>query len=357
MRLRVLDFGYDTAIRSQAVYHGIAEAMEPDDDPVLTIINPETPYVCVGMHQEVALEVDEEYCKQANLPIIRRHIGGGAVYLDENQMFFHFIYPRGKAPKRSDELYPKFIEPVCRTYHELGVDANFRPINDIHVGRKKIGGTGAATIENATVMVGSFMFDFDTETMAKALKVPSEKFRDKLRTSLDDYMTTMKKELSKTPSREKVKALFLKQVTECLGVEVDEDFASMSELDAINEQESILASDDWTYQLGRKFVEMGVKIAADTHLTESSHKAEGGLIRVQLLEKDQRIEDVVISGDFTCLPDSGVRDIRNSLLGLPTDEESILSSIESVMFQKSLDLPGIKPQDFAAAIMSALHRE
>ena len=62
-----------------------------------------------------------------------------------------------------------FIEPVVRTYRELGVQADYRPINDIHVAGRKIGGTGAASIGEATVMAGSFMFDFDTATMAKCL--------------------------------------------------------------------------------------------------------------------------------------------------------------------------------------------
>ena len=83
---------------------------------------------------------------------------------------------------------------------------------------RKIGGTGAASIGEATVMVGSFMFDFDTATMARCLKVPSEKFRDKLKTTLDDYMTTMTRELSTLPSRDDVKARFLKHCEAVLGV-------------------------------------------------------------------------------------------------------------------------------------------
>ena len=197
MRLRVLDFGFVPALRSQAVYHGVADTIAADGEPVLTLVNPDTPYVCVGVHQEVPREVDEAYCAADGLPIIRRHVGGGAVYLDRNQMFFHFMYPRTKAPQYAVNLYPRFIEPVVRTYRELGVEAEYRPVNDIQVKGRKIGGTGAASIGEATVMVGSFMFDFDTATMAHCLKVPSEKFRDKLRQTLDDYMTTMAKELAR----------------------------------------------------------------------------------------------------------------------------------------------------------------
>ena len=97
------------------------------------------------MHQEVAREVDVAYCRTQGLPIIRRQVGGGAVYLDRGQLFTHFIYPRKKAPEFAVNLYPRFIEPVVRTYRELGVDAVYRPINDIQVDGRKIGGTGAAS--------------------------------------------------------------------------------------------------------------------------------------------------------------------------------------------------------------------
>lgn len=167
IRLRVIDFGNVSALRSQSVFHGLAEALRPGDDPILSFASPETPYVCVGVHQEIAKEVDEDYCCAAGLPIYRRRIGGGAVYLDHNQLFTHFICPQDKAPAYAANLYPMFIEPVVRTYRELGVQAEYRPINDIHVAGRKIGGTGAASFGESTVMAGSFMFDFDTATMAK----------------------------------------------------------------------------------------------------------------------------------------------------------------------------------------------
>jgi len=182
--LRVLDLGLVSAPRSQALFHGIASVMRAGDDPVLTLVSPERPYVCIGMHQDVVAEVDEAYCRDAGLPVLRRHVGGGAVYLDHNQLFFHFIYPVNKAPRRVTDLYAHFVAPVLATYQALGIAARLRPINDIHVNDRKIGGTGAAQIGDATIFVGSFMLDFDVETMARCLKVPSEKFRDKLRGTL-----------------------------------------------------------------------------------------------------------------------------------------------------------------------------
>lgn len=356
MRLRVIDFGYVPPLRSQAVFHGLAMALKEGDEPVLSLVNPEDPYVCVGMFQEVGQEVDEEYCRAHGLPVIRRHIGGGAVYLDRNQMFTHFIYPRDKAPSLAANIYPMFIEPVVRTYRDLGIQAEYRPVNDIHVSGRKIGGTGAAGIEEATVVAGSFMFDFDTAQMARCLKVPSEKFRDKLKATLDDYMTTMAKELDTLPSRDRVKSLFMEHCGRWLGVDVVEDQPDDLELAAIAQQEKALADPDWTYRQGRKFVEMGVKIAADTHLTESVHKAPGGLIRVHLLERDGRVEDLVLSGDFACIPADGIDLLSLRLKGCELEAGAIEGAAERAAEEIGADMPGVSPRDIAAAVMAAVHK-
>jgi len=357
MRLRVLDFGYVPAIRSQAVYHGVARTITAQSDPVLTLVNPETPYVCVGIHQEVAKEVDEAFCESQGLQIIRRHVGGGAVYLDRNQMFFHFMYPREKAPQFAANLYPRFIEPAVRTYRELGVAAEYRPINDIHVSGRKIGGTGAASIGEATVMVGSFMFDFDTETMSRCLKVPSEKFRDKLKQTLDDYMTTMAREMTDLPERETVKRKFLRHCAEVLSVEPVEDDPTPQELQAIEEEERALSEPVWTYRKGRKWSEMGVKISEGTHLGEGAHKARGGMIRVHLLSRDDRVEDLVLSGDFTCLPEDGIEMLGERLRGAELDLDGLTRAVEAAIVDLSLDLPGVDAGDLATAIVAARQSE
>ena len=354
MRLRVIDFGLVSALRSQAVYHGLAETLGPDSDPILSLASPAKPYVCVGMHQDIAKEVDEAFCTVHGLPIYRRHVGGGAVYLDHNQLFTHFIFPRGRAPAHAAELYPLFIEPVVRTYREMGIAAAYRPVNDIHVEGRKIGGTGAASIGNATVMVGSFLLDFDTATMAKCLKVPSEKFRDKLRQTLDDYMTTMVKQLGILPDRSDLIARFLRHCADVLGLEPVFDQPTEAELAAIARAEAELADPDWTDVQHRKLVAMGVKISASTHLTEAAFKAPGGLIRASLLDRDGVVADLVLSGDFTCLPPGGVDDLAAALRGTTLEAATLARAAESVIAGLNIELPGITAGDIAAAIMAAV---
>ena len=357
MTLRVLDFGDVSPIASQAIYHGLADALAADDAPIVTLCSPTDPYVCVGALQNVRLEVDEAYCRSRGLPVLRREIGGGAVYLDRDQLFYHLIFPRHRAPAAALDLFPWFIEPVLRTCRGLGIAAQYRPINDIHVDGRKIGGTAAARIGEATVLGGSFLFDFDGATMARCLKVPSEKFRDKLATTLEGYMTTMAKLLPAVPPRALVKERYLAAVADWLGDEVRDSEATPAERAAIAAREKSMSDPAFVYQSGRRSVASGVKVAADTHLTEGAWKAAGGLIRVLLLERDGAVADLDISGDFTCLPASGLAGLAARLRGAPVEEAPLTTAISAAVAELGLDLPGVAPADLARAIVVSRHVE
>ena len=364
-QIRVIDAGYVSALESMAIFHAVAEVMENGDDPVITLVNPTEPFVSVGLHQDIEQEVDVDYCQRNDLLVVRRDVGGGAVYLNRDQMFFHFVYPHQQAPARVEAIYSYFIEPVLATYHALGVQANFRPINDIHVNGRKIGGTGSARINDATVMVGSFMFDFDTETMVQCLKVNSEKFRDKLRQGMSDYMTTLTRELGTPPERETVKQLFLGAIDRHLGRTPIASELTGKEQEALVEVRKLMLDPDWLHQKGRKLVETGVKIAAGTYLVEGVHKARGGLIRARMLTREHVVTDLEFSGDFTVFPADGIERLSQRLVHLRLPEnaanaaeiDALDAAIGMAMKDLGLDIPGVESSDFRSAMLSGQHRE
>jgi lipoate-protein ligase A len=356
MRMRVIDCGYVSATSSQAIWYGVAAAMNPEDDPVLTLVNSLEPYVCIGFHQNARMEVDRRYCVGRGIAVLRRRLGGGAVYIDGNQLIFHFIFPRRRAPSRIGQLYPMFVEPVVRTYRDLGINAAYRPINDIQVDGRKIGGTAGAILDRATVLGGMFLFDFDTATMARCLKVPSQKFQDKLHKTLEEYMTSMRRLLPEVPPRELVKRRFLERIADCLDVAPQDSATSEIEDASIAQEVVRLADAGWTSRTGRRFVAQGVKISADTYLAEGAYKAPGGLIRAQLLARDDRIVDIEFSGDFTCHPPSGLASIEESLKGKRLSEADLAQTLAAVVDRLQLELPGIGPEHLVAAIERAHQR-
>ncbi len=135
------------------------------------------------------------------------------------------------------------------------------------------------------------------------------------------------------------------------------DQPNADELAKISSQEESLQDQEWTYRKGRKFIEMGVRISADTFLTEAGHKAPGGMIRVRLLAKEGLIDDLMISGDFTCLPQTGVEFLSQSLRGEALSEGSLASRVEALIAQGDIEMPGVEASDIETAILAAQQKD
>jgi lipoate---protein ligase len=350
--IRLLDLSPVPPLRSQSIYHAVGYALGPDSPDTIMLVSPDAPYVSIGRHQDAAREVDLEYCAAHGYPVIRREVGGGAVYLDGNQLFTQWVFQADHLPATVEARFALYIDTLVQTYRALGIAADYRPVNDIHVSGRKIGGTGAARMDRAEVVVGSLMFDFDTATMAQVLRVPSEKFRDKVRQSLDDYMTTMRRELGEPPPRPDVVAAYLATCSDLLGRPIIPGQLRADELALAEEFDTRFATREWLEE-GGGLRRLGVKIHEGVRVGEGAHKAPGGLIRCIAIVRDERLEDVAFSGDFTALPASVPSDLDAALVGCELREEAILARILEYYGRVSPEIPGISPNDWVAAVLQA----
>jgi lipoate-protein ligase A len=350
--VRILDLGLVSPLRSQAIYHGVAYAMKPDTPDTIILVGPTEPYVCIGYHQELEKEVDVDYCRARGLPIFRREVGGGAVYLDNGQVFTQWIFHRPNLPTSLEERFALYIKPLVDTYQSLSIPATHRPVNDVHVQGKKIGGTGAAQIGEAEVVVGSLMFDFNFDLMARVLKVSSEKMRDKIYQSLNEYMTTMTRQLGHTPDYETVKRAYIRQVVETLGRPAEYAHPTPAEIAVTEELEARFASDEWLYQKGGLRQTGAVKIHADVYLAEAAYKAPGGLIRATARLREGRIDDITLSGDFTLLPAFAVGALEQALRGVTLDTAPIRAKVAEFYRGLPVQSPGVGVEDWVNAIIT-----
>lgn len=350
--IRLLDLAPVDPIRSQTIYHAVGYALGPDSPDTIMLVSPNAPYVSIGRHQDAAREVDLEYCAAHGYPVIRREVGGGAVYLDGNQLFTQWIFAAEHLPATVEARFELYVDTLVRTYRALGISAAHRPINDIHVNGRKIGGTGAARMGRAEVVVGSLMFDFDTATMAQVLRVPSEKFRDKVRQSLDDYMTTMRRELGEPPPRAEVVATYLAICAEVLGRPIVPGVLRADELALAAQFDARFATSAWLEE-GGGLRRPGVKIHEGVRVGEGAHKAPGGLIRCIATVRDDRLADIAFSGDFTALPADVPNDLGAALVGCELEEEAILTRVIDYYERVSPEIPGVAPSDWVAAVLQA----
>src|SRR6266542_4146343 len=163
--MRLLDLGWVSGLRSQTLWHAIAETMWPDDAPTLCLMTPRDSYVSLGYHRRID-EIDRDACRRRRLAIYRRRTGGGPVYCDDGQLFFQLIVPAHSWPRVLDRAWARAMGPAVEAFRSRGVKAELTASNDIVADARKISGTGAARIGDALVFVGNVIFGFDHQAMA-----------------------------------------------------------------------------------------------------------------------------------------------------------------------------------------------
>ncbi|TFG08314.1 hypothetical protein EU538_07335 [Candidatus Thorarchaeota archaeon] len=356
---RLLDLGALDALDTQVIYDMVAQAITEDEaENTLIICWPKEPLVCLGYFQEAEKDVDLEYCRKNNLLVVRRVIGGGGVYLDDGQLFYQTIgrIDSPTTPKNIDAYYRKFLAAPVQAYRNLGIDAEFKPVNDIQVNGKKISGNGAGDVGDARINTGNIIFDFDYESMVRVLKVPSEKFRDKIYKSLRERMTTIERETGSMPDRTEVKHDLIRLYEETLDIELDKGSLSSWEKSKMEQLREKYVSKDWLFwRKGRKFdVAHQVKISATASLGTSNFKAEGGLIRVTTEIVEGKIEEIVVSGDFFIIPSSGIEMLEWALTGAKAEREDILQRIKGLYSDREIQSPGVTPEDITEAVILAV---
>jgi lipoate-protein ligase A len=253
----LFDLGKLPGQESMLVFHALARM----GIEALVLVSPQTPLASIGYFQDAAQEIDLSYCRAAGIPVMRREVGGGATYLDANQIFYQLIWKKENPlfPRAVEDIFPWFSEPPVETYRSFGIEAAYRPLNDIVTkAGNKIAGQGGGDVGDCMVFVGGILVDFDCRTMSRILRVPDEDFREKVYRSMEENLTTMKKELGRLPPREEIVSVLRARFERKLG-RLDQASLNSEVLEKMRELESWMASETFLCQKTPR-VAKGVKI-------------------------------------------------------------------------------------------------
>jgi lipoate-protein ligase A len=331
---------------SQLLYHAQARLGVEG----INILAPAEPYVCIGYHQNLEQEVDVAYCREHDIPVFRREVGGGAVFLDGDQIFYQVVLRRDHPLAQGDKaaFYERMLKPVAEAYNDLGVPARYRPVNDVITEEgRKIAGTGAAEIGDCIVLVGNLIADFDYQTMVRVLRVPDEKYRDKVFQSMRENLTTLKRETGRTPTWDEMVEPLIRGYEGVLGP-LEEVELPQTLRDQAEALKPTFLSEEWLYKKRRQMSGRDVKIASGVNVVQRMHKAPGGLIRATLEIRDGHLTDVSLSGDFFCYPQGAIGELEATLEG------ASLENVEGVLnvfyARDDVETPGVTAADWLKAI-------
>jgi lipoate---protein ligase len=186
--MRVIIEGGLDAYHNMAVDEAIAKKSKI---PTLRIYQWNPPAISIGYFQSLNQEVDVGACQKLGIDIVRRITGGGAVFHD-NELTYSFVIPESAVSENIIESYNKICNGVITGLVELGIKAQFAPINDIVVGQKKISGNAQTRRYNQVLQHGTILLDVDVDKMFSILLVPNEKLKGKLIKNVKQRVTSVK---------------------------------------------------------------------------------------------------------------------------------------------------------------------
>ena len=175
--LRVIDFGCCPPLRSQTLWHAVGYGVSAGAPATLSFVRPAAPYVCVGYHRRLD-EVDLGYCREHGLPVLRRMVGGGPVYLDADQLLFQICVPAGAVSPARRQALQQLLEPAVEAFRAVGVAAGLDEDLEICLGDAKVCGHGAGQIRDAVVVCGNLIERFDHGRAVRVLGIADPAQRD-----------------------------------------------------------------------------------------------------------------------------------------------------------------------------------
>jgi lipoate-protein ligase A len=301
----------------------------------------------VGRHQALAREVHLDWCRANSVEIARRITGGGAIWFEPAHLGWELVLPRAALSARLDEAAQRICQAAAGGLRRLGLDAAFRPRNDIEVGGRKISGTGGFFDGGTLFYQGTVLCDLDFEAMARALVLPVEKLGRRGLAALAERVTTVRRELGSLPDLASLEAVLLQGLGEGLDLDPMPGAVTAVETDLA---ELLLREEIGT----ESFVE-GPDLTSPPGVLSGTQLAAGGLIEAHVRLRpgaERRIQQVVFTGDFFCAPPRAVADLEAALTGVPAVDAP--AAVERFFAVGLLAMLGAGAEDFAAALAAAL---
>lgn len=345
---RIIDTGLRPAAENIALNRALLDARQAGEIPNTLRFLQFTPSALLGFHQSAEQELDLDYCRAQGIAVQRRITGGGAIYFDAAQIGWElYLHKSDLGTADMAAIARRICEAAARGIRTLGVDAQYRPRNDIEVDGRKISGTGGV-FEGAGLMYqGTLLVQFDVERMLRVLRIPAEKLSDKAIASARERVANLADLLGYVPSLQQVKAA----LADAFGAEFAVDFAA-GELGAVEQARYRTALAEVT---SREWVDQVKNPVSDMPLREAVRKFPGGMLRVALAydSRRQRIAQAWFSGDFFVTPRRTVADLEAALRNVAAEEAEAI--VLEFFNGRTVDMLQLVPDDFVAVTRQALN--
>jgi lipoate-protein ligase A len=250
--MRFLDLRINDAYTNMATDEALTKARGEEKAPdTLRFYMWKPSAVTLGYFQSVEDEVDLDALKRYGIDLNRRISGGGAVLNSaEGEITYSIVMDENDPRISSDptESYRYLCHGIIEGLAELGIKADFKPINDIIVGSKKVSGNAQIRRYGAVLHHGTILVDFDPKQMFSVLKISDVKISDKLIQQAEERVTSIRKVVGRNVGFDEVRAAMEKGFAKALGVELVRGELSPYERELVAGFREKYASREWRFR-------------------------------------------------------------------------------------------------------------
>ncbi|NLE10067.1 MAG: lipoate--protein ligase family protein [Actinobacteria bacterium] len=315
---RLLADGITDPFRHFAVEEALLRGVDEGTSPPTLRQRRVSPSVWIGVYQVPEEDVDLEYCRSNDVPVVRRHNPGGAVYQDEGSFCFSLFFRHEELFERlgvveAAQLYPIVAEAVIATCAEYGVRAAHSPTNDCTVGGRKVYGSAQVEWSTGFVHSGTFLVSTDCDAMARALRPSQLKFADKGFTNVRDRVITLSEAVGRPIPVDEVMQRMTAHLAGRLGFQPtpgDLTAEERAQIDRLHDTK--YSRPEWTFP------------QRDAHRSVISTKAPSGVLTLAADLDGDRLNRVEVRGDFLLPRQNDLRDLTEAVRGRTLDEARAL---------------------------------
>ena len=286
------------------------------------------PTVVVGRNQNTWDEVNLEFIKEHNVAVVRRLTGGGAVYHDQGNLNFTFIF---KNQKKCNYDFARFMSPVVDALKRLGLPATIDGRNDITINGKKVSGNSQYRRKDRVIHHGTLLFDVNLDNLEKSLKVSRDKLSKRGVSSVRSRVINIRELLSSPPEMDEFKGLIKEALMLAFGGGQGDYCLITADLRRIEELKRDKYK-SWNWNFG----------ASPSYNIKKSERFPWGKLDILLDVRDGEIAGCKIYGDFFGREDLSL--LEKALENVPFQKDGIKKALQSV--EPENYIPGLSREVF-----------
>lgn len=275
------------------------------------------PTVQIGKFQNAYEEVNQPYMDEHDIKIVRRETGGGAIYLDDCNMSFSFLF------NGDTDIYANFArlyEPAVVALNKLGVEGvEQQGRNDLVLGGKKVSGAAMTVVQGRVYAGFSLLLDPNYEAMVAVLNPNQKKIESHGIKSIRSRVGSIRPHLALAHRDMTVWDFAEYMMCQLLGItdisEAKRYELTLEDWQAVDEI-AIEKYNNWDWNYGR-FNQF------DYELTE---RFPIGTVRVGVTVEHGKIATIQITGDFFGTKD--IKEIKDTLTGVRLKKDDLIKALE-----------------------------